>query len=460
MTWNTTATDWELLEKLNNDEVIRQIPLMVYLFLISLAGIPGNGLVCYIYKSQYSMSSSRWFIFFLGAVDIILCVVILPCELATLFQQYTFTNRIWCKFSAFFNLLMLISLGLTLLVVSIDRYRKVCKPLGWQINFKIARILCAACCTFSVVISLPVFAVYDIYEFKIENLTVKASECSFRKSLEQSAIAFYYVAFGMTVFVGALLTICILYCIIGRNIREHLRKDKIKRHISLTASMARKTDHIRPINASDKARVVRFGEPTTSSSLPSVHKKSLVFCTKLVNTHKSASSNDIKGTSNPPIHLSQSSAASVDSLNSPLERSDVNEVTEDSQSNTLVYEDEEFKKPSVPLTRVQKTKSKRIRRARARKATFSMCLISIAFVVSYLPFLSLLLLRTIQKDVDASMSDTWRAVYKFFLRSGYLNCAINPFIYGISDSSFRRNCKSVLRSMYGRCLHGTRFSFN
>ena len=157
MTWNTTATDWELLEKLNNDEVIRQIPLMVYLFLISLAGIPGNGLVCYIYKSQYSMSSSRWFIFFLGAVDIILCVVILPCELATLFQQYTFTNRIWCKFSAFFNLLMLISLGLTLLVVSIDRYRKVCKPLGWQINFKIARILCAACFTFSVVISLPVF---------------------------------------------------------------------------------------------------------------------------------------------------------------------------------------------------------------------------------------------------------------------------------------------------------------
>ena len=134
---HSDKSESEIIEELNNEEVVRLIPMIIFLLIIALTGLPGNGLVCYIYRSKYRMSSSRWFIFFLAAVDLILCAVIIPGEIITSVMQYTFTSGFLCKVTAFFNQWALLSLGLTLVIVSVDRYRKVCKPVsGWQINFR------------------------------------------------------------------------------------------------------------------------------------------------------------------------------------------------------------------------------------------------------------------------------------------------------------------------------------
>lgn len=408
-----------LLEEANFEEVTRQIPLIVFLLLISATGIPGNGLVCYIYHSKYNMSSSRWFIFFLASVDLILCILIVPCEIASTFQQYNFTDEIWCKMSTFLNLWALLSLGLTLVIVSIDRYRKVCKPLGWQIDFSKARILCVAAVILSFFISVPVFSVYGIYEFQLRDYNVYASECSFRKSKNESNLAFIYVSFGMTMFTCALVTICILYCFIGSGIKQHIHKERVKRHISLTASMARKSDYIRPVTTVSTGKSVKFGNIKTP-------KKSVKF----------------------------GDQQRIESL--PEQLGNTLNDAEESSTNNLSEEDTcDFEIPKRPMTRAQKTKSKKIRRARARKATYSMFLISLAFVLSYLPFLGLLLAKSTQTNFDESMSNEWRAVYKFFLRSYFLNCAINPFIYGIADSKFRQSCKDVLddiRQKFFKCF--------
>ncbi|XP_060590476.1 alpha-2Da adrenergic receptor-like [Ruditapes philippinarum] len=414
-----------LLEEANWAEVIRLVPLLIYMLLISILGIPGNGLVCYIYRSKYDMSSSRWFIFFLASVDLLLCIVIVPSEIVTTFQQYNFTNKNWCKFSVFFNLWALLSLGFTLVIVSVDRYRKVCKPLGWQIHFNKARLLCIIAVIAAFFISLPVFSVYDIYEFELTSLKVNVSECSFRKSLGESNLAFIYVAFGMVMFTCALLTICILYCFIGGEIKQHTEKERIKRHVSLTASMARKTDHIRPITSTSifTTKSVRFGENA-------LKKKSVKF----------GEQQRIVLPKNPTQEQSQD-------IPTDTEEQSMTSLSEDDTRDTEILK--------KPMTRAQKTKSKKIRRARARKATYSMFLISLAFVLSYLPFLSLLLARSLMMDFDESMSDGWRAVCKFFLRSYLLNCAINPFIYGISDSKFRQSCKDVLydvRERFWNCF--------
>lgn len=407
-----------ILTEANVDELIRLVPMIVYLLLIALTGIPGNGLVCYIYRSQYNVSSSRWFIFFLATVDLILCIVIVPCEIATTFQQYNFTNATWCRFSVFLNLWALLSLGLTLVIVSIDRYRKVCKPLGWQINFSKARVLCILAVIMAFIISLPVFSVYGIHEFRMmyEGNNITAMECSFRTSETEANFAFIYVSFGMVMFSCALATICVLYCFIGAEIKQHTDKAVIKRHISLTASMARKSEYIRPkttsLFATKSIKSVNFG-----GILPA--RKSTKFDGNQTDIPKGRRKEPRESTSNE---------------------------TEDDASTTNMSEEDtgDFDVPKRPMTRAQKTKSKKIRRARAKKATWSMFLISLAFVLSYLPFLSLLLVRSVHNNFDETLSDGWRAVYKFFLRSYFLNCSINPFIYGISDSKFRQSCKAVL----------------
>lgn len=453
------------LEELNHAEFLRLIPTLIFMILIALIGIPGNGLVCYIYRSQYRQSSSRWFIFFLALVDLVFCCVIIPFDIITLNEQFTFADAFWCKFQVFVTLWAILSLGLTLVIVSIDRFRKVCKPLGWQINFEKGRILCLAAIVLALFISLPVFAVYNIHEFKLSGYEVVATECSFRKNAEETNFAYIYVVFGMVMFTCALITICVLYCFIGKEIKQHIKKDKIKRHVSLTASMARVNDRIRPamslrpLSSMFAKKNVNLG----GSQLPAKKTKSVNFMTqkKKVNfgATKSVNIGEVNRVVNfepEPVNVDNDSGESP-IISKPRTSSEVttSDADDPSLDKSNIQSDDDTRDldidiPKRQLTRAQKTKSKRIRRSRARKATFSMFLISVAFVLSYLPFLCLLFARSLIQNFDESMSNSERAVYKFFLRSYFLNYAINPFIYGISDSKFRQSCKDVLLMMEKR----------
>lgn len=411
------------VDQLNKDEVIRLIPMLMFLLLISVIGIPGNGLVCYVYRTKYTMSSSRWFIFFLASADMVLCVFIVPAEIASSMYQYNFTNGVACKLTAFLNTWALLALGFTLVIVSIDRYRKVCRPLGWQIDFKKARILSAVAVGLGFIIPLPLCWIYGIHKHKLTVYNVLVSECSFKGSSTNSQFAFYYVMFGMLLFTSALTTICVLYCFIGKDIKRHLHKEQVRRQVSLSASMAQRG----AIRTSVSPRNI-ITSMTNGDVLRSIKRKT---------RRKTRGEGQIKSEPVPSLPVADSSVS--------------NELDEQISTNNLTDGDTyDFEMTPPPTKPLERKKTKRIRRARARKATSSMFLISLAFVLSYLPMLALLLLRSVDPKFETGLTDAGRAAYKFFLRSYFLNCSINPFIYGLSDSRFRANCKDVL----GKLLSG------
>ncbi|XP_053401287.1 neuropeptides capa receptor-like [Mercenaria mercenaria] len=78
------------------------------------------------------------------------------------------------------------------------------------------------------------------------------------------------------------------------------------------------------------------------------------------------------------------------------------------------------------------------RQACARKTTFIMFLVTLAFVLSFLPHLIVREFKSIFVDGSSTGS---KAVYRILTRSYFLNCAVNPIIYSIFDSRFRRACK-------------------
>lgn len=92
-------------------------------------------------------------------------------------------------------------------------------------------------------------------------------------------------------------------------------------------------------------------------------------------------------------------------------------------------------------------KTQYLKQARARKTAFVMFVISLAYIISYLPHLILMVMRQINGNFVDDLSDQGRAAYKFFLRSYFLNCAINPLIYGVCDSRFRAACAEL----FGGC---------
>ena len=403
------------VEQLNHAEILGLIPMFIFLVLISIIGIPGNGLVCYIYRNKYGGSSSKWFIFFLAAVDLVMCVIIVPCEIATSMFQFTFTNSVLCKLTVFMNNWALMTLAFILIIVSVDRYRKVCRSLGWQIDYKRAKGLSVASIGAAFIISLPLWWVYGTHKYEHAQYNITVSECSFRDSASNGSSAFYLVLFGLFLFVSSLTAICVLYCFIGRDIKRHLHKEQVRRQVSLSASMAQR----------ERAMRISFSPRDVIVSL----KRSVRFKTPRT---------EMK----PELHFETERKVSPPSNEGSL--------VEQVSTNLTDGDTFDFEKTPPPSNPIERKKTKRIRRARARKATYSMFLISLAFVLSYLPLLLLLLIRSIDSGFEAGLSAAERAIYKFFLRSYFLNCSINPFIYGLSDSRFRDSFKDVLYKVRNR----------
>ena len=324
-----------IVEQLNGAEVLRLVPMFIFLLLVSVIGIPGNGLVCYIYRNNYGASSSRWFIFFLASVDLMMCVIIVPCEVATSMFQYNFTNAVLCKLTAVLNNWSLLTLAFILIIVSVDRYRKVCRSLGWQIYYKKARMLSVAAVISASVNSLPLWWVYGIhkYEHAHHNISVTVSECAFRDSASNESSAFYLLLFGMALFVSALTTICVLHCFIGRDIKRHLLKEQVRRQVSLGASMAQR-DAVR---------------------------KSFYPMDVIISLKQSVKFRNSKMEKKSDIHLQNERKVPPPSNDGSL----------DDQISTNVTDGDtfDFEKITPPSNPIERKKTKQIRRARARKAT-------------------------------------------------------------------------------------------
>ena len=177
--------------------------------------------------------------------------------------------------------------------------------------------------------------------------------------------------FGMVLFTSALVTICVLYCFIGREIKMHTHRENVKRIVSLTMSMARKSDYIRPATISGselfeaKTKNVRFGGARTvsfndtSKNVKIVRNKSVRF-----DDETNIISKGIKfGT---PKLEKKRKISNNDLENMETESSSSSGNTQDfSQDDTC-----DFDVPKRPMTRAQKTKSKRMRRAKARKVIY------------------------------------------------------------------------------------------
>ena len=385
---HTNSQMQDIVDQLNKEEVIRLIPMFIFLSLITVIGIPGNGLVCYIYRTIYSKSSSRWFIFFLALVDIFICGISVPFEIATSLYQYNFTSNVVCKLVTCVNQWALVTLVFIVVVLSVDRYRKVCKPLGWQIGVQKAKILSTASIVVGFLLSLPIWWVYGIHKYELTKYDVDASVCSFKQSSTNSYFVLYYLIFAIMVFISLLSTISILFCFIGKNIKQHLLKEKMRKQVHLN------NDNVLEILKNDDKKV----QVKTVSKM----------------TSQSDNSSPANGTGEKIMPIDCGIYICSSEMTAP---------------------------------RIKDKKTKHIRRACARKATTSLFLVSLVFVLSYLPLLVLLLIRGIVAGFEAELTDSERVTYKFFLRLWFLNCAINPFIYGLSDSMFRENCKDVFYNL-------------
>ncbi|KAL4217639.1 hypothetical protein ACF0H5_022381 [Mactra antiquata] len=430
----------EILIELNREEVIRDIPLIVFLSLICLLGSLGNGLVFYVYKTKYTSSNCRTFVLFLSLVDLFSAGFVVPVEIVVISREYIFKNENVCKMSVFLNTWPTLTSGLLLLAIAMDRYRKVCKPFGWQISRKVARTMCFLTSLVGIAFSWIPPIIYGVQERPHPEHPVIVSECVETEAWKNTVFPLINNILWAFLFLGALGGIIVMYCFIAVHVRRHIER-------KAALGIKRDTIAVEPLEASEltimsgKVVIKRQGNENRN-------KQNKNACDSSADMFRNSNSVDTKPS------LSTGEPSEIEQKRLVVCSIDDHIALEGSNNRkSILSRMFSFGRSSLALTKsvslssntkVYTLKRKGDNQQQKHRTAFIMFLISIAFIVSYLPLLCILIVRTADSKFVVSLSDSGRTAYKFFLRSYYFNCAINPFIYGLWDSRFRKHTKKLI----------------
>lgn len=485
------------LEELNSAEVKRLVPTIVFLSTISAFGMFGNIMVIRLYRKRYKISNAYYFILCLSAVDLFSCCVAIPLEIATLLKQYNFDQLWLCKLSRCFNTLGTCSSCFILFFISLDRFRKVCKPFGWQVGHKMAKIVSLLLVILGAFVSWPAIFVYGKKTFHISEFNMTGTECSTAEEMSDTSYPLIYALVFDLLFATGIIVMSILYCIIGCELKRHAHSMKeFSRTMSgptcLSLSAADVCDardiatneiskddvseetgkenknhkHSKELENDNDIWTIDGNEQNTVTESHERSKKLCIDSKEIsidktdydiprikengeednVNNVQNKSADEVRESAEcKHIKTSTLSTAEVQSK-SPSTIEKCVDCVKTSVSNLILRLSSmpNANKDRKESRRTIKGKSQFLRQARARKTAFIMFVISVAFILSFLPHLALILTRQINGHFVDTLSDTNRAVYKFFLRSYFLNCALNPIVYSICDSRFRSSIKSLL----------------
>ena len=130
LTNNTNA----LAFRITNEFKDYILPVSAIFGLFACVGILGNLFVLYVHIFKYKNCNFRFFVLGLCAVDLTSSVTILPLEIYTQLNWYVFPSQWLCKLKAFMNVFTSVASVYVLLLIAIDRHRKVCAPYSWQMT--------------------------------------------------------------------------------------------------------------------------------------------------------------------------------------------------------------------------------------------------------------------------------------------------------------------------------------
>ncbi|XP_071111687.1 cholecystokinin receptor-like [Haliotis cracherodii] len=374
------------------------IPAVVYLAILMVLGIFGNILVLIVYLKKFKPSPTRVFVVCLAMFDLMTCVVSIPGEILGMRYSHTFDYPAVCKMIRFNNTFSVVSSGFTLIAVAIDRYRKICRPLNKQITIRVARIMVGIAVSVSLVLTIPTVIVYGRKTVKTDKEEITGFECSFDDGWRDTLFPVVYIGVLFLIFFGSLSVLVVMYILIGRTVFNHrrfkFRPAKDKKHHS--------SNH------------------TTETSFKDGTENGIAFR----NISSPTATCNVSNSNNGTLGCTCLNDASAQ----PKTRK------EDKSSN------------SVRSIRNNAAKPKEKSRPRALKTTLMLFIITAVFIISFLPHLILMITRFIKSDFLDSLQGAGFMLDNVFLRSYFIQSAVNCIVYSFCNERFRNEWRKLLVS--------------
>ncbi|KAK3094790.1 hypothetical protein FSP39_006275 [Pinctada imbricata] len=196
--------------------------------LLFVIGTFGNSVIIIFYNFRLKGSKDdRYFIPILAVIDLLACVFSTWFDLLVNFFPVTFPDDVLCKSLLYVNYLTTQGSIFLLLLISIHRFRKICRPFQKQMDLKMKRICLLIIAIVTVVMCIPELVFYGKVPVVKENTNITGYICgpiTEPKQMEVGLMSFTAVA--MFIAVVSIAIMCILYSIILRYLLIQTRATK------------------------------------------------------------------------------------------------------------------------------------------------------------------------------------------------------------------------------------------
>ena len=455
-----------------NDEIFRTyLPAVIYTAVLMMVGTPGNIIVIYIYYFKWRRSTSGMFILCLAILDLVNCITTLPVEIYIMRYSVMLDIPLVCKLSRFMTYTMNSSSALILTGIAVDRFKRICKPYQHSFSVINSKYICIGSVLISVSITWPAIVLYGTRRIHVGNIA--GTSCLIENRYDSTPFPNIYFAFMGLMTVVIFTALSVMYYFVGLQIYKH-RVFKKKRcsqiemiveENSTEKSMNGKlsngnSPNISNVNGNKKTA---GWDNMANQEIPN-NGVNLYMSEKCDETDENI---ELK----PNYNLMRISKEPSKDITGELSTRH-NELEKQSNSEDKHSQNENASGNFHQKPRRNKTRRTRVRYSLVRgsstlnssgrtncidyltirigKSTFVLFLVTVVYIVSFLPFYILAVIRQSNKSFIQQLSPANLMAYQVFLRTYLLSSAVNPVIYSFCNAQFRRYCTDSFKSVFLR----------
>ncbi|XP_041351208.1 alpha-2A adrenergic receptor-like [Gigantopelta aegis] len=415
---NETSVYRQLIEKLNYERMLFQLPVVVTLLVVMVMGIFGNIVVISVYKQTCKKRISCFFMNLLAVVDLTTALCI-PFDIQDMLNPYMNPAPVACKIGRFLESFTAVLSGNLLICISFDRYFHIIYPLK-RYSLQQAKSLAIVMTALALSLTWPQLFLAGTKTVKTSIEGVHGEDCSFRNEVRdsiytmlfQGALALSYaIGFGVSV-----IFYCRIYFVIWRRRRTIIGEQVIS-----------------PKKSSKKLKSFRLH--TFKMSGKESKKCSEITEISYITTSEMGAT-DLDSTS--PVVQRETSVE-----NDRNEKITTGNNNPDRKSSCLSARST-VRLDKVKVKTSQKTKS-------TTRFTRIMTIVTISSILAFTPYLLVNIFHNMGMFFYHGMSKTADIVYEFSTKSFYLNSFVNPIIYSVMNPTFRRDAIHIIRKMCKMC---------
>lgn len=272
-------TDNVTLKDINEAFRIRNLGGIIFVSVLMVIGLVGNLHVILIYALKFKISNYKIYILILASLDMTNCCLSMPLVIMYLSFPFMFPSNIFCKVFRFILYYVSISSTIILVVIAVDRFRKICKPMKFQLTVFHTKMLCMIVLFVTLCVTWPVPVLYGNSTVHTGIAGITGTRCFTLDEFKDTNYQAQYNALLTVVFIVITLILAILYYRIVRDVRQHNKiRWECQRSRSSRINMSHKQHSIKAAKTTITLFAVTVGY--VASALPHHALAMLIFIKK------------------------------------------------------------------------------------------------------------------------------------------------------------------------------------